>query len=255
MTDLRGYGDSSKPPDGENHANYSKRAMALDQIEVMQRARLRSLRRRRSRSRRARHVAAGGRASGGRDACCGARHRAAAVFDGDARVRDAVLPLVLPDPAGAVSGDAHRQQRGVLPAVTLLRLTARHSAITPEAIAEYLRCFKHPATIHATCEDYRAGATIDLDHSDETGEEGDVPAARALGRTRDGWPSVRRDEDLARPCGRTSRGQALPGRSFPAGGAPDETVRGISSVSLRGQSSRLRRQAISSSLTRWPMPG
>src|SRR4030095_13083187 len=33
--DLRGYGDSSTPPDGENHANYSKRAMALDQIEVM----------------------------------------------------------------------------------------------------------------------------------------------------------------------------------------------------------------------------
>jgi haloacetate dehalogenase len=35
MTDLRGYGDSSKPQDGENHVNYSKRAMALDQIEVM----------------------------------------------------------------------------------------------------------------------------------------------------------------------------------------------------------------------------
>ena len=34
-TDLRGYGDSSKPPDGEEHANYSKRAMALDQVEVM----------------------------------------------------------------------------------------------------------------------------------------------------------------------------------------------------------------------------
>src|SRR5438552_17591120 len=33
--DLRGYGDSSKPPDGENHANYSKLAMALDQVEVM----------------------------------------------------------------------------------------------------------------------------------------------------------------------------------------------------------------------------
>src|ERR1700741_1175145 len=26
--DLRGYGDSSKPPDGANHVNYSKRAMA-----------------------------------------------------------------------------------------------------------------------------------------------------------------------------------------------------------------------------------
>lgn len=35
MTDLRGYGDSSKPPDGENHSNYSKRAMAVDQVEVM----------------------------------------------------------------------------------------------------------------------------------------------------------------------------------------------------------------------------
>jgi haloacetate dehalogenase len=34
-SDLRGYGDSSKPADGENHANYSKRAMALDQVEVM----------------------------------------------------------------------------------------------------------------------------------------------------------------------------------------------------------------------------
>ena len=33
--DLRGYGESSKPPDGENHVNYSKRAMALDQVEVM----------------------------------------------------------------------------------------------------------------------------------------------------------------------------------------------------------------------------
>jgi len=34
-SDLRGYGDSSKPPDGDNHSNYSKRAMALDQVEVM----------------------------------------------------------------------------------------------------------------------------------------------------------------------------------------------------------------------------
>src|SRR5712691_5000830 len=33
--DLRGYGDSSKPPDGENHSNYSKRSMAMDKVEVM----------------------------------------------------------------------------------------------------------------------------------------------------------------------------------------------------------------------------
>jgi len=35
MPDLRGYGDSSGPPDGENHSGYSKRAMAQDQVELM----------------------------------------------------------------------------------------------------------------------------------------------------------------------------------------------------------------------------
>src|SRR3954464_5381548 len=33
--DLRGYGESSKPPNSEDHAAYSKRAMARDQVEVM----------------------------------------------------------------------------------------------------------------------------------------------------------------------------------------------------------------------------
>src|SRR5215831_16950903 len=35
MPDIRGYGDSSKAPDTPDHANYSKRAMALDMVEVM----------------------------------------------------------------------------------------------------------------------------------------------------------------------------------------------------------------------------
>ena len=35
VPDLRGYGFSSKPPEGENHAGYSKRAMLRDQVEVM----------------------------------------------------------------------------------------------------------------------------------------------------------------------------------------------------------------------------
>src|SRR5512139_1235375 len=34
-TDLRGYGDSSKPPGTADHATYSKRIMAADQVEVM----------------------------------------------------------------------------------------------------------------------------------------------------------------------------------------------------------------------------
>ena len=34
-TDLRGYGDSSKPKGKPDHGNYSKRIMAMDQVEVM----------------------------------------------------------------------------------------------------------------------------------------------------------------------------------------------------------------------------
>ncbi|MEM8839393.1 MAG: alpha/beta hydrolase [Pseudomonadota bacterium] len=38
---------------------------------------------------------------------------------------------------------------------------------TEEALTSYLTAFRNPATIHASCEDYRAAATIDLDHSRE----------------------------------------------------------------------------------------
>jgi hypothetical protein len=37
-------------------------------------------------------------------------------------------------------------------------------AIGDDVIAEYLRCYRDPATIHAICEDYRASASIDLEH-------------------------------------------------------------------------------------------
>ena len=46
----------------------------------------------------------------------------------------------------------------------LRRWSAGFQGFTPEALAEYTRCFSHPATIHATCEDYRAAASIDLAH-------------------------------------------------------------------------------------------
>ena len=38
------------------------------------------------------------------------------------------------------------------------------SIFDPRALAEYERCFSEPATVHATCEDYRAAAGIDLEH-------------------------------------------------------------------------------------------
>jgi haloacetate dehalogenase len=40
------------------------------------------------------------------------------------------------------------------------------AAYAPAALAEYERCFRDPATIHASCEDYRAAATIDLEHDE-----------------------------------------------------------------------------------------
>ena len=100
-TDLRGYGDSSKPPGAADHSTYSKRRMALDQVEVM-----RALGHER--------FAVVGHDRGGRVAhrmavdhperitqARGARHRP---DEGDVRadddgVRARVLPLVLPDPA------------------------------------------------------------------------------------------------------------------------------------------------------------
>ena len=38
------------------------------------------------------------------------------------------------------------------------------NAFTPDALVEYKRCFRDPKSIHATCEDYRAGNTIDVTH-------------------------------------------------------------------------------------------
>src|SRR2546428_496480 len=39
-------------------------------------------------------------------------------------------------------------------------------AFAPEALAEYRRCFRDPAAIHASCEDYRAAESIDLAHDE-----------------------------------------------------------------------------------------
>ena len=168
MTDLRGYGDSSKPPDGENHANYSKRAMALDHVEVM------------------RALGFDRFAVAGHDRGARVTWRLA-VEHPDHVVRAAILDIV-PLPYSMVSREFAEQyfhwffliQPAPFPETLIgnsaeyylrsrfLRPGAGTSAMRSEAVAEYVRCFKDPATIHATCEDYRAGATIDIAHADET---------------------------------------------------------------------------------------
>jgi len=164
-TDLRGYGDSSIPADGNNHEGYSKREMARDQIEVM------------------RSLGFDRFALAGHDR--GARVGQRMAFD----YPDTVTKLALIDVVPTYTVYTHLTkefatvyyhwfllvQPSPLPETILgssaeffLRTWAFNGlipdVIPPETFAEYLRCFKNPATLHAMCEDYRAGATIDLEH-------------------------------------------------------------------------------------------
>ena len=164
--DLRGYGDSSKPPDGENHFGYSKRATAHDQVEVMERLGFT-------------HFAVVGHDRGARVA-----HRLTRDHP-DCVTKLAVLDILpthtvyqqvnkalatayyhwffliqpAPFPETLIGNNAEFYLNAMLGRL-------KPQAITSEAFAEYLRCFRDPATIHATCEDYRAAATIDLSHDE-----------------------------------------------------------------------------------------
>jgi haloacetate dehalogenase len=163
-TDLRGYGDSSKPPGGENHVNYSFRAMAQDQIEVM--AALGFSR-----------FAAAGHDRGAR-----VLHRLC--LDHPDIVERAAFLDILPQHHllnhlnldFAVFSyhwflmvqpyDFPERLMGADPEYFIRRKLAKTPAglsfFAPEALADYIRCIKDPATIHAMCEDYRATIGIDL---------------------------------------------------------------------------------------------
>jgi haloacetate dehalogenase len=162
--DLRGYGESSKPPTAPDHEPYSKRAMARDGVGLM-----RALGHERF------DVAGHDR---------GARCAYRLALDHPERVeRLAVLDVI---PTGETWRRADR--RFMLgwwhwaflaqPAPLPERLIgadpdayyfrgATHIFAT-EALADYRRAVRDPETIHAMCEDYRAGATYDyeLDEAD-----------------------------------------------------------------------------------------
>lgn len=165
--DLRGYGDSEKPPSGPPHEAYSKRALAADMVAVMKALGY-------SRFRLAGHD------RGGRVA-----HRLC-LDHPDAVERVAVLDISptrimfeRTDQAFATAYyhwffliqpfDLPERMIGADPAYYLAQKMKRWSAgdtsfFDPRAWAEYERCFSDPATIHASCEDYRAAASIDLVH-------------------------------------------------------------------------------------------
>ncbi len=100
-------------------------------------------------------------------------------------------------------------------------------AITDAARAEYLRCFSDPATIHATCEDYRASATIDLEHDAEDAGRGiDMPLLALWGE--DGF--VGRSYDVLatwREVASHVTGLPVPGGHYLPEEAPDETLKAL----------------------------
>lgn len=165
-TDLRGYGDSEKLPGDPLHLNYSKRAMAADQVAVM--------------------------------AALGFDRFDVVAHDRGARVAhrmaldhpDRVARLVLLDiaPTATMYAETTKEfatryfwwffliQPFDLPermiAADSDHFLDRHlsgqikveGSLDPRIVAEYRRCYRDPATRHAICEDYRAAASIDLDH-------------------------------------------------------------------------------------------
>jgi haloacetate dehalogenase len=167
LPDLRGYGDSMKPPGAADHANYSKRRMARDLVDLMQ-----ALDRPR--------FFACGHDRGGRVA-----HRLALDHPGCVE-RLALIDIAptldmyeatdmafargyyhwfhliqpAPLPEKMIGGDARFYLHAKLGGWGAGGL----AHLEPQALAEYERCFCRAESIHAACEDYRASAGIDLEH-------------------------------------------------------------------------------------------
>ena len=166
MMDLRGYGDSARPQSDAAHATYSKRAMALDAVAVMQHYGFE-------------HFGVLAHDRGARVA-----HRLA--LDYPARVTRLMLLDIAPTlamyentsqafataywhwffliqppplPEALIESDPVRYIRSVMG-----KRHAGLAAFAPDALAEYERCVQIAGTAHAICEDYRASNTIDLLH-------------------------------------------------------------------------------------------
>ena len=165
-TDLRGYGDSTKPEGGTDHVNYSKRAMAVDQVAVMARLGYSSF-----------SIVAHDR---------GARVAHRMALDYPQAVNRLVLIDIAPTATMYAATNMEFARRyfwwffliqpfdlperliSADPDYFLDRHLAAQTAIPggldPRVLAEYRRCYANPATRHAICEDYRASAGIDLEH-------------------------------------------------------------------------------------------
>lgn len=242
MPDLRGYGDSSKPEGLDDHANYSKRTMALDMVALMQ--------------------SLGFERFGlvGHDRGARVAHRLALDHPNAAEklmVIDIVPTLDMYEKADMRLGRYYyhwfhliqpkplpERMIGGDPAFYLhWKLGGWGAAgtgfIEPEALAEYERCFCTPEAIHAACEDYRAAASIDLDHDRESRDIGQLIACdmHVL------WGSRGVIEMLYKPlalwqaqCAATVTGSTVPAGHFIPEELPEVTASAITEFMARPNS-------------------
>ncbi len=228
IPDLRGYGDSAKPPAGPDQAAYSKRALAQDQVETMA-----ALGHERFR------VA-------GHDRGARVTHRL--LRDHPGRIERAALLDIVPTlyrfetiDQKAATGSYHWFFL-IQPAPFPERLIGaeseyylRHSfgldrnpnAMEPEVFAEYLRCFSNPETIRATCDEYRAGAGIDLEHDRaDRGRKVAMPLLILWGQ-RSGQGSGYDMLKVWREHADNITGQAIASGHFLPEEAPDDTYQAL----------------------------
>lgn len=220
-TDLRGYGDSEKLPGDALHLNYSKRAMAADQVAVMAALGFGRF-----------DVVAHDR---------GARVAHRMVLDHPGRVARLVLLDIAPTATMYAQTDRAFATRYfwwfflIQPFDLPERMIAadpdhfldRHLAgqikvegsLDPRIVAEYRRCYRDPATRHAICEDYRAAASIDLDH-DAADSDRRIEAPLLLLWGAQGTVGELFD---VMECWR-SKAVDLRGRALPCGHSPQEEV-------------------------------
>ena len=188
LPDLRGYGDSSKPPGGDDHSGYSFRSMADDQVEVMKQLGFDTF------------------MAAGHDRGARVLHRMC--LDYPKTVTKACFVDALPQhhllnnvsmswakfswhwtfmsqpeplPEKLMGSDPEFFIR-----YKLSKTKQGTSFFDPEALAEYIRCIKNPETIHAMCEDYRATVTLDLEMDTKDFNEGkrvDCPVLLLWGAT------------------------------------------------------------------------
>jgi haloacetate dehalogenase len=225
-TDLRGYGDSSKPPGGERSVGYSFRAMATDQVEVMRQLQFTRWR-------------VAGHDRGGRVA-----HRMALDFPQSVE-KIAFLDIV---PTHHLLNNIKRQwavdsyhwffmaqphdyPEKMIEAYGFERYIRRKldkkgvgmSGFTSGALAEYIRCC-NAENIHAVCEDYRAAVGVDLEHdAADLHVKLTMPVLVLWGERSHVNRSYKPIEAWSERA-LDVRGRMLPCGHYPAEQAPDETL-------------------------------